>query len=966
MIPLLCLLLVLLATVTVLAEGPAPPTPRVAGTYSSWLEGAYAYRESLDALYQELGWPYVRVENTQVSELIADLDRFDVFCPPALYNYSNAQPFEAHLEAWKRFLERGGILFAVDANYGQQLSWVSALGPGLELACRQCPEGMSDPKSKHPVPVVADDPFTPPGSATLPWAHFESCGAGWQVLATCPEGKPLLLKARIGKGVLIATNLYSDAGFPTPEYLKRVWEAHWPTIMEAGAVSDCDSGRRGIGRNRLTASLPAEASVAVEIQAEGGPWEAAPATVPYVVGPGRTDVRLVIRRGELPIWWTGFTVQQPDVPGLCDALEAKLAPHTALVEGLGDHPLRDWHDTLTAKTRETGERVPALLDREAGEETQRDWDAAAELMGALNVEAAALNGRLSALAAHPEARGKRFLVVPARPLDKLLRDEPPPSGTSGSPVRIEAARGEGESVQVAVVPLDRAATGVRVSMEPLRSATGAEIGGDALELYRVGSVHVPGPSPGTPAGQSWWPDPLLPIAGPFDVGHTTQPVWLDLFVPRDATPGEYTGALRVEAEGQVERVPIALRVREFALPVEHALRQLFVLRAYVAAQKYLGGDGDDYAQKVPLETMLAMADVCLKRRLGTHVWGNEAAQHLTTVAPYLRETKTDAGWEFDFTETDRIWQHLYDSGCRTICVGFTPGCGSTSGATNLPDYWEFLEAYLRVLQPHLEEKGWLDEAVWYMVDESWQESAITANMRLAELMDRVAPKIKRLATAPRDPRLVGLADIWVPGGLPEAHPNDPASQDLLKAWAPHDPERWWYICCGPVHPYPNFFVDYPTIDPRMVFWLTWKYEKTGFLYWGVEYHGDPKQMTPDGPTEQYPIGPPHMGNGDGTLCYWGPEMTLYPSIRLNVIRDGLEDYEYLALLKRLADDAEQAGRALEAVARARELLGIDERVLKRTDGSPNFTYTTDPEALLAARRTIAEAIEAFGAETGGR
>jgi hypothetical protein len=945
----------------------------VAGTYSSWLQGAYTYRESLDALYGELGWPYVRVENKEIGDLAADLDRYDLFCPPALYNYSDPQPFEAHLEAWTRFLQRGGILFAVDANYGQQLAWVSKLGPGLELACHQCPEGMTEAKSKHPTPVVADDPFTPPASVTLPWAHFESCGPNWQVLATCHEGKPVLLKTRIGKGVLIATNLYSDAGFPTAGYLKRLWEAHWPTVMEVGTPVALDPGRRGIGRNTLTVNLaPApDSSLFCEVQAQGGPWTSqiipltqASTSVPYAVGPARTEVRLVVRRGEQPVWWTGFTCRQPDVPGLCDALTATLAPHAATVDrpAAGGHPLLDWHSSLTAKTQGMRAQAGALLLKEASDETQRQWDADASLMETLNTEATSLAGRLTVLAAHPEATGKRFVVVPSRPLDKLLRDEPPPS-IAGEPAvpLVEAARGEAESVQLALVPLHRVTTGVRVSVEPFRSKTGAGIGGDAVELYRVGYVHVDGPSPGAPKGNSWWPDPLLPITGPFTVDRVTQPIWLDIFVPRDARPGEYTGAVTIHAEGQTERVPIALRVREFALPVEHSLRQVFVLRSYVVAQKYLGGDGDDYARKVPLERMLAMADVCLKRRLGVQVWGNEAAQHLTTVAPYLRETKTDAGWQFDFTETDRFWQHLHDGGCRTICVGFTPGCGSTSGATNLPDYWEFLEAYLRVLQPHLERKGWLDEAAWYMVDESWQESAIVANTRLAELMDRVAPKIKRLATAPRDPRLIGLAQIWVPGGLPEAHPQDRAQVDLVNAWRAKHPEMWWYICCGPVHPYPNFFVDYPAIDPRMVFWLTWKYDKTGFLYWGVEYHGDPKQMTPDGPTAKYSVGPANMGNGDGTLCYWGPDMTLYPSIRLNAIRDGIEDYEYLAMLRRLADAAEKAGQAPELVARARALLKVDARVLRITDASPNFTYATDPEALLAARRDLADAIGALWA-----
>jgi hypothetical protein len=276
-----------------------------------------------------------------------------------------------------------------------------------------------------------------------------------------------------------------------------------------------------------------------------------------------------------------------------------------------------------------------------------------------------------------------------------------------------------------------------------------------------------------------------------------------------------------------------------------------------------------------------------------------------------------------------------------------------------------VEAYLKALVPHLKAKGWFDAAVWYMVNECWQEDAVQANLRLAGLMDRVAPGLKRLMTAPRDPRLYGKSDIWVPGGLPDAHPADATSKALLQGWTPFNPERWWYICCGPRHPHPNFFVDYPSVDARMVFWLTWKYHKTGFLYWGVEYHGDPKEMRPEGPTEKYSVGPANMGNGDGTLCHWGPDQAFYPSIRLNAIRDGIEDYEYFVLARKLADQAEQAGfaagahRAPELVARTRKLLAVDERVVKLGDGSPNCTYTLSPADLLNARRDLAQAILAL-------
>ena len=146
----------------------------------------------------------------------------------------------------------------------------------------------------------------------------------------------------------------------------------------------------------------------------------------------------------------------------------------------------------------------------------------------------------------------------------------------------------------------------------------------------------------------------------------------------------------------------------------------------------------------------------------------------------------------------------------------------------------------------------------------------------------------------------------------------------------------------------------------MVSWLTWKYGKTGFLYCGVEYYGDPKEMTAEGPSSQYPVGPDGTAfNGDGTLCYWGPHFAFYPSIRLNAIRDGEEDYEYPALLKGLADRAETAGKRPDLVTRARKLLAVDERVIRTTDGSPNFAYTLNEADILRARHDLAEAIVAL-------
>ena len=78
-------------------------------------------------------------------------------------------------------------------------------------------------------------------------------------------------------------------------------------------------------------------------------------------------------------------------------------------------------------------------------------------------------------------------------------------------------------------------------------------------------------------------------------------------------------------------------------------------------------------------------------------------------------------------------------------------------------------------------------------------------------------------------------------------------------------------------------------------------------------------------------------NGDGLLIYPGKEMTPLPSIRLEVIRDGVEDYEYLVLLEQAAGD--------EAVK------GLVDRI------APNWwQYCREPSRLLEVRRELAERI----------
>ena len=120
-------------------------------------------------------------------------------------------------------------------------------------------------------------------------------------------------------------------------------------------------------------------------------------------------------------------------------------------------------------------------------------------------------------------------------------------------------------------------------------------------------------------------------------------------------------------------------------------------------------------------------------------------------------------------------------------------------------------------------------------------------------------------------------------------------------------------------------------------WLTWKYSIRGELYFSMnESYGKKKDPWSD----------VHLfgGNGDGTLFYPGrPDVvggvTHIPieSIRLKLIREGLEDYEYLRILARQKGE----GPVMEAI----------NGLIRNT-----YDYDQDPKKLYAVRQWMGQEI----------
>jgi hypothetical protein len=206
-----------------LAARPAPAgeVPRVAVLYSSFPDGACAYRDEYDEDLARLGWPAERFENTQIIPLVQHLDDFNLVIGATAWNAEHWQNLRAYAAPLRRFLRYGGIVLLTDTSTDVQVNWLRAMEPGLNIDA----EGQ---------PCVADGRRTTwldvrhpllSGISNVPAArtHLSRVSGRWQVLARCPDGKPTFVCREIGDGLVVVTSVSRRDGFPDATFLQNLW-----------------------------------------------------------------------------------------------------------------------------------------------------------------------------------------------------------------------------------------------------------------------------------------------------------------------------------------------------------------------------------------------------------------------------------------------------------------------------------------------------------------------------------------------------------------------------------------------------------------------------------------------------------------------------------------------------------------------------------------------------------------------
>ena len=135
-------------------------------------------------------------------------------------------------------------------------------------------------------------------------------------------------------------------------------------------------------------------------------------------------------------------------------------------------------------------------------------------------------------------------------------------------------------------------------------------------------------------------------------------------------------------------------------------------------------------------------------------------------------------------------------------------------------------------------------------------------------------------------------DIWLPV-LNNYDPEVSHERELS-----HGEETWVYFLHGTRPPFFNpITLDHPGIESKLTGWFLWKYRIRGIAYYSLnDWSNNPwtSPMTDGHNGDTFMLYPPSETNT--AISYGSNGHRLVPSIRFELMRDSLEDYEYLLTL----------------------------------------------------------------------
>lgn len=505
-------------------------------------------------------------------------------------------------------------------------------------------------------------------------------------------------------------------------------------------------------------------------------------------------------------------------------------------------------------------------------------------------------------------------------LQKILKNEPY-CGPITDKVKISLSKGEHEGFQIILIPLEKDLKNVKVMLDDLKGQNGEIIESKYIKVFQVGYVETNKPEYNVDY-VGLWPDPLL-IKETFSVEKGEyQPIWIDVFIPENKNPGIYKGEIVISpANSHQLKVKLEVKVWNYIIPKKGNFKVFGRFRPDRLKDFY---KWDTIPEDILLKWYLFFVE---------HRWSptDIFATYMLPDGDILKECLKEG---LNIINISNISQLLpYDRNIRKY---------------SLPDEKtkEKIASILKANIMTLKKYNALDIAYIFCFDEQHDISQYPLMAEVLSFIKSVAPEVKIATTTTYPPieKISNVIDTWIPLLGSESK----EIEERKKAGN----EVFFYIYGHPYHPFPNAsLIDYPALDGRISFWIAADRGWTGFLHWylnGWEVNCSEDKRWPEIPWKPYAY-PSHKNrNGEGYFVYPGPNGEPLSSIRFENIRDGIEDWESIYILKDLSKkiDDEKEKKVVEDILKEIKQLVPEE-----------YNYDPDPQHLLLLREKIGDEIE---------
>lgn len=496
----------------------------------------------------------------------------------------------------------------------------------------------------------------------------------------------------------------------------------------------------------------------------------------------------------------------------------------------------------------------------------------------------------------------------------------------GKTLAFQAMKGETESAQL-MISVDHDVNAFDFKMGEVKDSKGHTLPADAFEVFAEKYLETT-TSCESDAYPGFYPDALVPLENykfrkqnhiyigtneDTKLNPRNQGIWVNLKVATDAVASSYSGEAKLTLDNENYTIPVTVRIYDVSMPEAVHQQSSFLIWYYLIPN----GEGKNSGDEMSMKYYDFLVDHRIMPDQLPSTYTTDASSFVDYYAAHIANNPKITAYRLPLSTN----QTTYEKDLRNLLSLFiTKNIALRQAGDATTNLFAKLYSYVD------------DEPTSSSYDLVKAHGLSLKNVvtSLAGQLDSY-PELKtsllglrNIVTTPFNDALVdageGGVNTWCPQYQHFQAASELANYQARQKLGEH---VWWYGCITPSSPYPTYHMDASLLPSRVLSWMQFDYGIEGNLYWCVNYythhdaHGESQREIWSDPNTY------ENANGDGQLLYPGLEYGIkgpISTLRLESIRESLEEYEYLWLFnEKIAEYNQKNAKTVSSQALLKKL-----------------------------------------------